>query len=56
VAHFIGVHAGQALPLAGWALVVARVRWARTGVWLATALWTAAWALALGLALHARLA
>ena len=56
VAHFIGIHAGQVLPLVGWALVVARARAATAGVWLAAALWTAAWAWAFTVALLARLA
>ena len=45
VAHFVGIHAGQVLPLAGFALSPPGSRAAQwPGMWGATALWTALWA------------
>lgn len=51
VAHFLGIHAGQILPLAGFALARAWPRAAVPGVWIAAALWSALWAAALQQAL-----
>lgn len=52
VAHFVGIHAGQVLPLIGHALAVRRRRGAVAGVCLAATLWTALWAVALVQALQ----
>jgi hypothetical protein len=54
VAHFIGIHAGQMLPLAGFALARAWPRAAVPGVWIVAALWSALWAAALLQALAGR--
>lgn len=54
VAHFIGIHAGQALPLAGFALARWIPRLALPGVLLASTAWTALWAWTLLQALAGR--
>jgi len=54
VAHFIGIHAGQILPLAGFALARWTPRLALPGVWLASTAWTALWAWTLLQALAGR--
>ena len=54
VAHFVGIHAGQVLPLIGYALATRRLRGAVAGVWLAAGLWTALWAVTLVQALQGR--
>jgi hypothetical protein len=54
VAHFIGIHAGQILPLAGFALARWIPRQALPGLWLASAAWTGLWAWTLLLALAGR--
>jgi len=54
VAHFIGIHAGQILPLAGFALARWTPRLALPGVWLASAAWTGLWAWTLLQALAGR--
>jgi hypothetical protein len=54
VAHFIGIHAGQALPLAGFALARWMPRLALPSVLLASTAWTALWAWTLLQALAGR--
>lgn len=51
-AHFLGLHAQQFLPLAGWAMAAWPVRRARVALVLFTLLYTAAWAWALQRGLH----
>lgn len=54
-AHFIGIHAQQLLPLAGWALATRFAPVARRGVWAVTALYTLLFAAALAWGLVGRL-
>jgi hypothetical protein len=44
-AHFVGIHAEQALPLVGWAAAALGARRARVAVWTTTLLYSAAFAL-----------
>jgi hypothetical protein len=54
VAHFVGIHAGQVLPLLGFVLARRQPRIATTGVWLGTALWCGLFAAVLLQALAGR--
>jgi hypothetical protein len=54
VAHFIGIHAGQVLPVVGFVLASCRPRAALPGVWVAAATWSGLWAVTLAQALSGR--
>jgi hypothetical protein len=54
VAHFIGIHAGQVLPVIGFVLSSWRPRGALPGVWVAASLWAGLWAVTLAQALSGR--
>ncbi|MBL8344323.1 MAG: hypothetical protein JNN03_02705 [Rubrivivax sp.] len=54
-AHFIGIHAQQLLPLAGWAIAAAGALHARAWVWGVTALYTLLFGAALAWGLVGRL-
>jgi hypothetical protein len=54
VAHFLGLHAEQALPIAAWALGGGGVRWRRAAVWAAAGAWTLGTLLAFAQAVRGR--
>ena len=54
VAHFIGIHAGQVLPMLGAAIVWSRLPAARAMVTISALVWTAVWGLSFAAALAGR--